>query len=186
PSGGDTGRLPRVSCHRPKQRTAMYQLFSRLLGNRSARRSPSARPHRRGALRLEALEDRCVPATLFVDPNVTPSGSIFGSISAAVTAAHPGDTIKVVAGVYRGRVDINKPGLQSLGGQVRVSGEPSGPTHIFPPLLFPQGGGFVLDADNITVKGFVFHNLATAISTSSAHSGYHILNNDFFDSTVGI
>src|SRR5262245_12838340 len=108
-------------------------------------RNRSARNARRPALTLNALEGRCVPATLFVDPNVAPSGSIFDSIGAAVTAAHSGDTIKVVAGTYRGIIDINKPGLQILGGQVRVSGEPTGPTDVFP-RIFPQGqSGFVID-----------------------------------------
>src|SRR5262249_15187279 len=48
---------------------------------------------------FEPLESRqMLTATLWVDPNVAPSGNIFAKISDAVAAAHSGDTIKVVAG----------------------------------------------------------------------------------------
>jgi parallel beta-helix repeat protein len=132
---------------------------------------------------VELLEDRCVPATLFVDPNVTPSGQIFGTIAAAVNAAHANDTIKVVAGTYTDSVDITKPGLTLLGNQVRVANEPIGPS-----IVTPNAGifAFTLDANNITIKGFTIKNTGTGVITHAPFSGFHILNNLFLDDVFGV
>jgi hypothetical protein len=94
----------------------MFRLVSSLLSRRPI---SSARRHR---LRVELLEDRCVPATLFVDPNVAATAQIFPTIAAAVNGAHANDTIRVVAGTYHESVTVNKPGLTILGNQVRVAG----------------------------------------------------------------
>jgi parallel beta-helix repeat protein len=163
----------------------MFHLLSRLFGNHYSRNSQPVRPRRPKTLRLELLEDRWVPATLFVDPNVSPTASIFHTIGDAVNAAHSGDTIKVVAGTYRENVDVKTTGLKILGGQVRVSTEPIGPSQIFPQIIDTQPS-FILDAGNITISGFAFHNVPTAITTSAATAGYHILNNSFFDVTTGV
>jgi hypothetical protein len=49
-------------------------------------------------LRFESLEDRRVLTTLWVDPTAPNGSTIVAKIGDAVTAAHGGDTIKVVAG----------------------------------------------------------------------------------------
>jgi parallel beta-helix repeat protein len=60
-------------------------------------------PRNLRALRLEALEDRWVPATLTVG-----SGQQYSTIGAAITAASSGDTVKVFAGTYQEQVTIGK------------------------------------------------------------------------------
>src|SRR5262245_2535024 len=114
----------------------------------------TSRPRR---LRFEPLESRRMLATLWVDPNVVPSATIFSSISAAVAAAHTGDTVKVVAGTYNESVDVTKS-LTLIGGQVRASGEPIGPSIVRGVGLFATA--FKLDANNITVKNFTIQQTA--------------------------
>jgi hypothetical protein len=56
-------------------------------------------------LRLEALEDRSAPAVLTVNPA---NPTAFHTIGAAITAAHPGDTVMVDLAIYNENVLINK------------------------------------------------------------------------------
>src|SRR5436190_2213391 len=94
------------------------------------RRNPTPLTRRRpGGPRLECLEDRAVPAVLWVDntpgtggteftasggtqpastPGLTPGTSIFPTISAAVAASTAGDTINVSNGTYSELVNVNK------------------------------------------------------------------------------
>jgi parallel beta-helix repeat protein len=153
----------------------MLRLVSKLFGTRSAPRSLDRRL--RQSFRLELLEDRCVPATLFVDPN----GGAFTTITDAVNAAHPGDTIKVAPGTYHEGVDVTKP-LTILGGQIRVSGE-SGPSIV---VSNPALTGFALDANNITIRNFAIEHEVDAIRSNGAFSGFHILDNQFLDDGVGV
>jgi len=141
----------------------------------------SRRSARQRCLRFEALEDRhMLAATLWVDPNVAPTSSIFSSISAAVSAAHNGDTIKVVAGTYQEQVDVNKS-LTLIGGQVRASGEPRGPS-----IVASGTFGFELDANSVTVKNFTIQQETQGILTVGTFSGFNILHNAFLDDLVGI
>jgi parallel beta-helix repeat protein len=152
-----------------------------------SRHAPSRPPERHVNARtvpcLEQLEDRCLPATLFVDPNVAATAQIFPTIAAAVNAAHANDTIKVVAGTYHDSVDITKPGLTLLGNQVRVAGEPTGPS-----IITPNAGifAFTLDASNITIKGFTIKYTGTGVVTHAPGSGINILNNLFVDDVIGV
>src|SRR5262249_13468562 len=120
-------------------------------------------------------------ATLWVDPKVAPSGNIFSTIAAAVAAAHNGDTVKVVAGTYPEQLDVNKT-LTLIGGQVRASSEPTGPSIVEAGL----GAAFKLLAANITVKNFTIQGSIAGIETSSSFAGYQIFGNTFFDDAVGI
>src|SRR5437588_386951 len=90
-------------------------------------RKPTARfcpPSFRRGLRLEWLEDRCTPATLFVNtawtgttPGTDPDGpgpatnfgtDSFATIQNAINAANTGDVIDVEAGTYNEAVTVNK------------------------------------------------------------------------------
>ena len=69
----------------------------------SFRRSPS----QSRKLSVEALETRDVPSTLLVDDDSKQfHNAPFTTISAAVAAAHPGDTILVARGTYAEQVVI--------------------------------------------------------------------------------
>src|SRR5262245_55236633 len=58
---------------------------------------------------LEALEDRVLLSTLLVDDDRAQfRNAPFTTISAAVAAASPGDTIKVAPGLYQESVLVNK------------------------------------------------------------------------------
>ncbi len=132
---------------------------------------------------LEALEDRCVPAVLFVDPSNIAIKGTFTTIGAAVSAAHAGDTIKVVAGTYHEAVDVTKPGVTLLGGQVRIPGlEKPGPSIV---TSNPGITGFTLDAGNVTVEGFTITDEANGVVTNGSFSGFRILNNTFLDDGAG-
>jgi len=136
-------------------------------------------------LRLERLEDRRVLATLWVDPSVAPTPTILSSISAAVAAAHSGDTIKVVGGTYQEQVDVTKS-LTLIGGQVRVAGQ-SGASIIAPSDPVTSMYGFKLDANKVKVKNFTIQNeMMDAIQTNGAFAGFNILHNIFFNDAVGI
>jgi len=136
-------------------------------------------------LRFEPLEDRRVLTTLWVDPGIAPTPTIFSSISAAVAAAHSGDTIKVVGGTYQEQVDVTKS-LTLIGGQVRVAGQ-SGASVIGPSDPVTSMFGFRLDANNITVKTFTIQaEMMDAIQTNGNFSGFNILHNTFFNDAVGI
>src|SRR6478752_2153600 len=161
-------------------RRSINPLWNSLLG-RSRSSHPSAR-----RLRFEPLETRRVLATLWVDPNVAPPmPTIFSSIGAAVTAAHSGDTIKVVAGTYFEQVTVNKP-LTLIGGQVRAAGEPTGASIVTPLIPLFGGIGFVLQAHNVTVKYFTIKQETAGIQTSPLFAGFHILHNQFIDNVDGI
>src|SRR5437762_10478976 len=84
-------------------RSKLMRLFSWLRQRRTRqgqnRRTPARRPETRFRPSLEALEDRQLPSTLTV-LNTLDSGA--GSLRAAITAAHSGDTIHF-AGKLAGR-----------------------------------------------------------------------------------
>src|SRR5262249_39704551 len=111
--------------------------------NRSVRYAKCKSPRGR-RLRFEALEDRPGLATLLGEPSAPNGTTIFAKIGDAVTAAHSGDTVKVVAGSYLETVNVVKP-LTLIGGQVRVPNGSSGSSVI---QSSPAGIGFFLNANN--------------------------------------
>jgi parallel beta-helix repeat protein len=160
----------------------MLRLVSKLFGHRPTAKSLNR--SRRRSLRLETLEDRSVPAVLFVDPSNLAIGGAFPTITDAVNAAHPGDLIKVAPGTYHEGVDVTKAGVTLLGGQVRIPGlEKAGPSII---ISNPAVTGFALDANNITIESFTITQEADGIRTNGSFSGYRILNNTFLDDGVGV
>ena len=137
----------------------------------------------RNRLHFEVLEARhMLAATLWVDPNATATGTIFSTIQAAVAAAKSGDTIKVVAGTYEESVDVTKT-LTIVGSQVRIGGEPIGPSII---KTSSPAIGFMLEANNITVKGFTIEQESNGITTNADFSGFNITNNILLDNVVDV
>ena len=157
----------------------MSSRISKLFWNRSTIGSHAhCRPAPR-RISFEPLEDRRVLATLWVDPNVAPGGNIFSKINDAVAAVHSGDTIKVVAGTYNESMNVGKAGLKIIGSQVRVSGEPVGPSIV--------NGVFSLNASNITIKNFTIQkSLIGVFVPSSSFSGFNIIHNKFLDDSAGV
>ncbi len=132
-------------------------------------------------------------AVLWVDNNPANAGPHpldFTTISAAVGAASPGDTIKVSPGIgpYDESVLVNKQ-LTLIGGQIRLAGE-----HGQTIVEVPTNGlaGFDLQANDVTVKSFTVRpDPATTtdvfgIVTHVANYGEQILNNVLTGNTIGL
>src|SRR5437016_4623338 len=78
----------------------------KIVGGSQVSRQPLRRPSRRPG--VEALEDRrMLSATLVVGGANDPAAQ-YHTINAAVTAANPGDTIRVDAGTYHESVNVTK------------------------------------------------------------------------------
>ena len=133
----------------------------------------AGRPHRR--LHLEALEDRRVLATLWVDstpgagnteftaaggtqpasvPGLTLGTDLFTTIGAAVTAAAPGDVINVADGSYSETVTVGSD-VTLRGNQFGVdpaARAPGGPNETT--LVATGGAGFSIGASGVEISGF--------------------------------
>jgi nitrous oxidase accessory protein NosD len=134
---------------------------------------------------IEPLEARrLLAATVrWVDPNATANGTtIFADFSTAIAAAKSGDTIKVTAFNFDPGIIVNKS-LTIIGGQIRDPSEPTGKTIIHGD---PNSTGFILQANNITIKNFNFQSPNTGVDAEAAIAGLKILNNVFQDDNVGI
>jgi len=105
----------------------------------------------------------------------------FTSIQAAVTAASPGDTIKVCPDQYNESVSVTKPSLTLVGPTTVNPGQCSTVTAADPTRdAIVTGAGsysFSLLNNNITISGFVAQGSVDGIDTSAAFSGYRITNN---------
>ncbi|MEO2089967.1 MAG: right-handed parallel beta-helix repeat-containing protein, partial [Gemmataceae bacterium] len=114
----------------------------------------------RPALRFELLEDRAVPATLFVDDDRAQIKSAqYTTIQSAVDAAKAGDTIVVAKGTYTEQVrfsaDKDNITLRPLNSQR--------PVIVAPAALAGDKGIVEVDgADGVTVRGFTITGPATA------------------------
>ncbi len=149
----------------------------------TSQNSTLVRQHR---LRFEPLEHRRLLATLVVDPTSSLLNH-FSTISAAVAAAHNGDTIDVASNTYHESVDINKS-LTIIGGKPNFT---FGITdQHFATIVAPgsDNGGFLLDANNITIKNFLIEGASVGINSNSAtpFSGFNLSNNKFLNNGVGI
>lgn len=83
---------------------------------------PAARPPiRTRSLRVEGLEDRAVPAVLFVDDDGAQKPGAFTTIGAAMAAAGTNDTIEVFDGTYTESVTITKNGIKLVARNVDPS-----------------------------------------------------------------
>ncbi len=92
----------------------------------------------------------------------------------------------MVAGTFNEeQIDINKPGLTIIGGQVRIPAEEhAGPSTL--EVTNPSAIGFILDANNITIEGFTIVQGSNAIDANAGFSGFHILGNTFHDSGAAV
>jgi parallel beta-helix repeat protein len=149
----------------------------------------SATPYRAAARRhrfhFEPLEDRRMLATMVVDTTSSLSNH-FNTISAAVAAAHNGDTINVAAGIYNESVDVNKS-LTIIGGKPNFNFFLTG--QHFASTVDPGAlaQGFILDASNITIKNFNIQDAAAGITSSATpFSGFNLSNNKFLNCVQGI
>ncbi|PLR85788.1 MULTISPECIES: right-handed parallel beta-helix repeat-containing protein [Bacillus] len=112
------------------------------------------------------------------------------SIQAAINAANPFDTIRVLPGTYTETININKT-IQLLGAQAGVdartrTGAPGTESIITGSTA--SGGTVQLTADNAVFDGFTVqgNTLTAGVATSSAASGYWVLNNISQDNVIGM
>jgi parallel beta-helix repeat protein len=144
--------------------------------DRWTRHTTAPRPTAR--LRVEALEDRWVPATLIVDD--TPHPGAFTSIQAAVNAAHTGDTIRVFPGTYTEQVTV-----PSTKDDITLTAVQPGTAVVKAPATLTGTDGLIqIDgADDVTVRGFkitgpgslfagvwVYHNGSAVIENNTITS----------------
>jgi hypothetical protein len=165
-------------------------------------------------LLVEHLEDRVVPANiLWVDntpgmggtqftasggtqpasvPGLTPGVNIFSTISAAVAAASPGDTINVADGAYGEAVNVNKT-LTIRGNQFGVDARSARGSEAV--VDGTTNGGktpFDLTANNVTLDGFTVqgasnvNQIGFGIVLGAGTSGSQVLNNIIQNNITGI
>jgi parallel beta-helix repeat protein len=128
-------------------------------------------------------------SVLWVDNVNPPPGGNYTTIQAAVSAANPGDTIKVAPGTYNESVSVTTNNLTILGGQPRLRTE-HGASIVSDPT--DSSADFELFANNVTVKGFTLTQSAAPVSgvegiwTNFSYSGEQIINNIFTNDTFGL
>lgn len=128
----------------------LQSLFRQLLGAKKS--SPWKLSPR---LRLEALEDRWVPATLTVG-----SGEEYFTIGAAITAAHSGDTVEVFAGTYQEQVVIGKSLTLKAANPGTNDEVIEAPSNLSGSIVDINN-----DAQNVIVKGFEINGGGNANGT---------------------
>src|SRR5436309_9643670 len=149
-----------------------------------------------------------VAATLVVDDDGMASATdcnattpAFPTISAAVGAASPGDTIKVCPGMYPELVTVNKT-LTFLGAQASVDARTRAVPLTSESVVGAPDGAFQIEANNVVIDGFTiqgvvsnpsappFTGLGAGIWTnpgfSGTEGGHQILNNIIQLNIVGI
>ncbi len=130
-------------------------------------------------------------ATLVVDKDGEQCGNAgYQSISAAVAAADPGDTVKVCPGLYAESVLVDKPDLK-LTAEGRPTGdcydpapEPADPTRQAI-VSAPHDRALDLRSDRITVTGFVVQGSQQGIGSDQNFSGYRVSHNLVQQNTLG-
>ena len=142
---------------------------------------------------IDTLEQRRVLATLTVDDS---GGADFTSIQAAVTAANPGDTIRVRQGTYNESVVVDKR-LTILGAQHEFNPsrrETSASKQSIVEVPAGASHGFQLAADDIVLRGFTIQDSnddgnpagVTGIDVEATTAGHTIANNIVQSNTIGI
>lgn len=126
-------------------------------------------------------------AVLCVNPGGT--NGCFATVTAAVNAAAPGDTINVAAGVYQEQINLNKAGIFLRGPQAgTVACGRSGTTN--EAVLRHPSGPVQVTANNVTLDGFIVQGgtsgLSAGITTSPLVAGHRLLNNIIQNNTQGI
>jgi parallel beta-helix repeat protein len=142
--------------------------------------NPNGRPttRRRARLRLEALEGRWVPSTITVDDDrAQKPDPNFTTITAALNAASPGDTIQVYDGTYREALAVTKNGVKFLaaGSAVNIVS----PATLTPVTIGADNIGAALidveGATNVVVNGFRIDGSANTDSNLAA--GVRVIGN---------
>lgn len=136
------------------------------------------------------------PRTLVVDDDRQQCpNAAFTSITAAITAASPGDTIRVCAGLYRETVVVDKAGLSLRGS---TSGSPTeaclrGDDAANPARDAIINGDVQLEANGVSLEGFTVQgapvtpaDVPAGINTSPSFSGYVIRRNVVQNNPAGI
>ncbi|MGB9377795.1 MAG: right-handed parallel beta-helix repeat-containing protein [Mycobacteriales bacterium] len=118
--------------------------------------------------------------------NAGAPGSAFSSIQEAVTAASPGDTIKVCPGQYTENVVVDKTltingprantaATRTLANEASVTGTVDG------------ASSMSLQADGVVVNGFLFqNNPGPGLYTSPSNSGYQVKSNVMRNNVMGL
>jgi len=143
------------------------------------RSGPHAPRIQRRRPKLESLEDRVVPSVLFVDDDhAQRPNAPYTTISAAVAAAQPGDTIKVEAGTYHESVNVDKT--------LNIVADRKGGAAIVDPGT--MGSGFNVQANDVTIRGFTVQDAvgSAGITLNRSFSGADIENNLLRNNTFGI
>jgi hypothetical protein len=181
------------------------------------RSSPATRKHSpQTRLGVESLEDRVVPATLWVDntpgmggheftatggtqpasvTGLTPGVDIFPTIGAAVAAAAPGDTINVSDGTYSELVNVNKP-LTIHGNNFGLDARTRGALN--ETIVNGQLNGtnrttsFYINAYKVMLDGFTIRDqsdpnvFGAGIVMSNTTSDVNILDNIITNNAIGL
>jgi hypothetical protein len=143
----------------------------------------------------ERLEERALLSTLMVDPT---NSADYQTISAAVTAAKAGDTIKVAPGTYDEEVTVNKP-LTILGAEAGVNAASragsSANESIVDGAKLSNGDrstAFYITANDVTINGFTVenttspNNLGAGIDLGAGTFGSKVYDNIFNNNVVGL
>ncbi|MER5404138.1 right-handed parallel beta-helix repeat-containing protein [Streptomyces sp. NPDC002769] len=147
------------------------------------------------ATAFPAVPSQAAQAVLVVDDNGAQCpGASFTTIQAAITAASPGDEIRVCAGTYNEVVTVNKANLRLVGpaaapsGTVcRQAGAPNPSRQAI--IQSADGSGSVRLMENgIKFSRFTVQNNTSSygIVTSAAHSGYQVRQNVIQDNVLGV
>jgi hypothetical protein len=137
---------------------------------------------------LEVLEDRTVPTTFTVKPG---GGGDFTTIGAAVAAptTNNGDTILVDPGTYHEHVVIGKSlTLKGANAGVNPVTSARGPESVVDGDF--TDAPFDIAANNVVLDGFKIidgqNGFNAGVATSSAYSGYNIVNDIITNNTIGV
>ncbi len=162
---------------------------------------------------LQVLEDRFAPATLYVDidavaaspgadvwdttggdhspmtvSTLTFGADLFTSIQAAVDVAGVGDTILVADGTYTETVTISTSGL-ILNGNFFLTAGNGGGRMTNESIVDGASGGFIIDAQNVTVSGFTVTGQMDFMGTAGVtiqDSGATVENNIISNNIMGV
>lgn len=146
-----------------------------------------------GTLAPALTSSASAATTLTVDDNLSCPGATYHTISDAVAAAAPGDTIKVCAGIYPETVNVDKP-LTFLGAKAGSDGRKHRKHQELESVVVNKAGDFVIAAGvgGVTIDGFFLVGAgsddltADAIEAFSGGSGFTFVNNVIRDNELGI
>ncbi|MFD8999754.1 nitrous oxide reductase family maturation protein NosD [Streptomyces sp. NPDC059582] len=147
------------------------------------------------ATAFSAVPSQAAQAVLVVDDNGAQCpGAAFTTIQAAITAASPGDVIRVCAGTYNEVVTVNKANLQLIGPAVAPTGtacrQAGAPDPSRQAIIQSAGGsGSVRLVENgIRFSRFTVQNNTSSygIVTSAAHSGHQVRQNMIQNNVIGV